>query len=208
MSFWKELKQGLQKSVKTASEKSQQMVEISRLNLRIRGKKEDVNRLFLRFGILAFDAWNKDEGDRLVLSREMKEILQSIRQVQADITAMERELLSIRGKVDCPACGAVFDLGTNKCPACQTPIRDVTTFPQDDPFTAARPQSSDVSSHQRQSEDFISQSGSDDENEANEERTLAEFQTMTGKTIFVCPKCGNQLQEYVNVCSFCGEKFV
>ena len=149
MSIWKELKHRVEKGVETASQKSQQMVEISRLNLRIRGKKEDINRLYRRLGILVYEAWNGDEGESLVLSENMKEILHLIRQFQAEITALEQELLSVRGKVDCPECGAVFDRGAKICPVCQAPNPHATSSSPDDRDTAAEPQASDASSQQR-----------------------------------------------------------
>jgi rubrerythrin len=226
--IWEGLKHRLEKGVETATHKSQQMVEISRLNLRIRGKKEDINRLYRRLGILAFEAWNKDMADRLVLSTEMKEILQSIRQIQADISAMEQDLLLVRGKIDCPACGAVFDRGAEKCPVCNTPTRADVTLSPEEHITEVKPQASEVepqapsdSSHQRQSESFSSHTESPADNNGDKEkgdnrtndrpdsrRALSEFQTVTGEAIFICPECGNQLKELVNTCPFCGEKFL
>lgn len=226
--IWEGLKHRLEKGVETATHKSQQMVEISRLNLRIRGKKEDINRLYRRLGILAFEAWNKDMADRLVLSPEMKEILQSIRQIQADISAMEQDLLLVRGKIDCPACGAVFDRGAEKCPVCNTPTRADATLSPEEHITEVKSQASEVepqapsdSSHQRQSESFASHTESPADNNGDKEkgdnrtndrpdsrRALSEFQTVTGEAIFICPECGNQLKELVNTCPFCGEKFL
>jgi rubrerythrin len=218
LKLWKELKQRVEKGVETASHKSQQMVEISRLNLRIRGKKEDINRLYRRLGILVYEAWNENKGERLVLSGDMKEVLQLIRQFQADITAMERELLSVRGKVDCPECGAVFDRGTEHCPVCQAPIPHAMPPSTDARNTASEPQASDASSHRRHSEPIVSQTVSSDKNEPDGERrtavasdnprALSEFQTVVGEAIFVCPECGNQLKELVDTCPYCGEKFL
>lgn len=218
MKIWKELKHRLEKGMETASQKSQQMVEISRLSLRIRGKKDDINRLYRRLGILTFEAWQGDKGDRLVPNREMTEVLRSIRKIQEDITALERELLLVRGKVDCPSCGAVLDLRTEKCPVCQTFIRHSITPTPDESFTTAEPQETHASSHHRQSEPFASQTGSTGQNEqvANEENrakvpdsrlSLAEFHTVTGEAILICPECGNQLKELVETCPFCGERF-
>lgn len=221
VSIWKGLRHRLEKGVETASQKSQQMMEISRLNLRIRGKKEDINRLYRRLGILVYEAWNEDKGERLVLSGDMKEALQLIRQFQAEITAMEQELLSVRGKVDCPECGAVFDRGTAKCPVCRAPNPHAKSPSPDDRDSAAEPQASHASSHRRQSEPSVSQTGSsdDDKNEAADRelrptvvpdnpRALTEFQTVVGEAIFVCPECGNQLEKLVDTCPFCGEKFL
>jgi len=231
VSIWKELKHRVEKGVETASQKSQQMVEISRLNLRIRGKKEDINRLYRRLGILVYESWNGDEGESLVLSENMKEILHLIRQFQAEVTALEKELLSVRGKVDCPECGAVFDRGAKICPVCQAPNPHAVSSSSDDRDTAAEPQASDASSQQRPSDPSVSPTGSGGDHRseasgnekkqieaADEERrptvvpdsprALAEFQTAVGEAFFVCPECGNQLKKLVDTCPHCGEKFL
>jgi len=114
--LFKELKDRLEKGMETAGQKSQQMLEISRLSMKIKGKKEDIDRLYRRLGQAVSEVW--ESQSELVLNAHIRELLEAIRDLKQQVEILEQELLDVKGKRACPGCQTVIDKSLETCPSC------------------------------------------------------------------------------------------
>ncbi|MGA9174792.1 MAG: hypothetical protein WBZ33_12550 [Thermoactinomyces sp.] len=94
MSFLQELKQKLEKGVETAGQKSQKMIEISRLTLRIKGKKEDIERQIQKLGWEVYTHWENTE--ELTLNESIHLSLQGIRSQREQLVELQKELEEVK----------------------------------------------------------------------------------------------------------------
>lgn len=112
----RELKDRLEKGMETAGQKSQQVLEISRLSYKIKGKKEDIDRLYRRLGQAVSEAWETQTN--FMLNASMRELLEAIRDLKQQVEILEQELLDVKGKRACSGCGTVIDKELETCPSC------------------------------------------------------------------------------------------
>lgn len=129
MSFFKGIANKIGKGVATANIKSQQMMNISRLNLAIKGKEDDISRLHRRLGIAVYQSW--DTIKRGSSTPEIDEIIQGIRDLNREIIALKRERMDLQGKMECPGCKKVIPKDEPTCPACgkELTVRDLLNKP-------------------------------------------------------------------------------
>ena len=130
MSFFKGIANKIGKGVATANIKSQQMMNISRLNLAIKGKEDDISRLHRRLGIAVYQSW--DTIKRGSSTPEIDEIIQGIRDLNREIIALKRERMDLQGKMECPGCKKVIPKDEPTCPACgkELTVRDLLDKPK------------------------------------------------------------------------------
>jgi rubrerythrin len=96
LNFFQDLKEKLEKSVETAGQKSQKMLEMSRLTLRIKGKKEDIENEVSKLGWQVYRHW--EENGNLELSDSIVLSLESIRDQQKRLEALTKELEELKNK--------------------------------------------------------------------------------------------------------------
>lgn len=97
MNFFQELKQRLEKGVETAGQTSQKMLEISRLTLRIRGKKEDIERMVTQLGWEMVESWRPDEEWEMTDS--IKRTLQAIHHQNKQLEDLQAELEDLKSNL-------------------------------------------------------------------------------------------------------------
>lgn len=89
-----DLKQNLKKGIESTSQRSKKLVDISRLTIAIRGKKEEEERLYRQLGREAYDLWERkgrwEETDSIRAS------LSQIQSVRETIGRWEKELEKLR----------------------------------------------------------------------------------------------------------------
>ncbi len=96
MNFFQDLKEKLEKSVESAGQKSQKMLEMSRLTLRIKGKKEDIEHQISKLGWQIYQHW-EEKGD-LELTESIALSLESIRDQHHRLEALNKELEELKKK--------------------------------------------------------------------------------------------------------------
>lgn len=96
MNFFQDLKEKLEKSVESAGHKSQKMLEMSRLTLRIKGKKEDIEHQISKLGWQVYHHW--EEKGELELTETILLSLESIRDQQNRLEALTNELEELKNK--------------------------------------------------------------------------------------------------------------
>jgi hypothetical protein len=113
LNFFQDLKQKLEKSMETAGQKSQQMLEMSRLAIRIKGKKEDIERSVSTLGWEVFHNWNRQGG--LEMTDEILKLLEAVRDQQNQLALLERELAELKSSlITLRETAEKVDLGTEK----------------------------------------------------------------------------------------------
>jgi hypothetical protein len=94
LSFLQELKQKLEKGVETAGQKSHKMIEISRLTLRIKGKKDDIERMISKLGWEIYRVW--EQTGKLEMNENIQFSLQAIWDQQEQLRALQKELEEVK----------------------------------------------------------------------------------------------------------------
>ncbi|MBA4492919.1 hypothetical protein ACFO25_08480 [Paenactinomyces guangxiensis] len=94
MNFFQDLKQKLEKGVETAGQKSQRMLEMSRLTLKIKGKKEDIERMANKLGWEVYNAW--EPKGKLEETDQIQESLKAIHDLNEQLKSLQKELDELR----------------------------------------------------------------------------------------------------------------
>lgn len=96
MNFFQDLKQKLEKSVEQAGQKSQKMLEISRLTLRIKGKREDIDHQIGKLGWQLYRYWKKN--GKIELTDTLRFSLEAIRSQEEQLKILTKELEELKNK--------------------------------------------------------------------------------------------------------------
>lgn len=96
MNFFQDLKQKLEKSVESAGQKSQKMLDISRLTLRIKGKKEDIDHEIGKLGWQLYRYW--EANGKIELTETFRFSLEAIRAQEEQLEILTKELEELKNK--------------------------------------------------------------------------------------------------------------
>jgi uncharacterized protein with ATP-grasp and redox domains len=94
LSFLQDLKQKLEKSMEQAEQISQRYLEMSRLMLRIKTKKDELERLVHRLGWEVYEAWKPEK--EWTKTPAIAETLREVLEMEEQIKAMEKELEELK----------------------------------------------------------------------------------------------------------------
>jgi predicted RNA-binding Zn-ribbon protein involved in translation (DUF1610 family) len=115
MSFFKKLSETVSKGVSTATEKAQQTVEITKLNVQISGKRKEIEKLFTTIGESVYEAYL--EKDQSLAQVKVVPISEEITAIRNEINALDDRIKAIRNEKDC-VCGKRVPFDTRYCPSC------------------------------------------------------------------------------------------
>lgn len=90
MNFFQDLKSKLGKGFEQAGNKSQRVFEVSRLSLKVKGKKEDLDELIERLGWIVYETW--EETKEWKETDEIKKTLREVFELDQEIKSLEDEL--------------------------------------------------------------------------------------------------------------------
>ncbi|MBD1370970.1 hypothetical protein IC620_01155 [Hazenella sp. IB182357] len=94
MSFFNELKQKIEKGVETAGKQSQRMIEISRLNIKIKGKRDNQMEEMLSLGRELYENWEPDKEP--IITKKVKDKLKHIREIEGAINQLTQNLEKLK----------------------------------------------------------------------------------------------------------------
>ncbi|SEM71609.1 hypothetical protein [Lihuaxuella thermophila] len=94
MNFFQDLKQKLEKGMETAGQKSQRMLEISRLSLKIKGKKDDIERMIQKLGREVYEAW--EPAKKLEMTDQIEATLTAIHDLNEQLKSLQKELEDLK----------------------------------------------------------------------------------------------------------------
>lgn len=94
LNFFQDIKQKIEKGVEQAGKSSQKVLEISRLNLKIKGKREDIEHTVNRLGWTVFQKWTKEQ--KMDVDHEVQQGLKAIQDLMIQLQNLERELEELK----------------------------------------------------------------------------------------------------------------
>lgn len=111
MDFFSKLGEALYDAGNDVSKKAKDITETTKLNLDIKSKQEFIHRQYASIGRQYYELHKDDEEFPF---EEMK----IIREAEAEVSRMKRELAERKGEKICPSCGAVMGKDAQFCPKC------------------------------------------------------------------------------------------
>jgi hypothetical protein len=168
-----DLKQKLEKGIESTSQRSKKVLDISRITLLIRSKKESEEELYQRLGREIYRYW--DLKGRLDLTDLTRATIGQIKEVREKIDELEQTLEELKKR----QLASEADRKVEKA---------LTT----EQVIASRNESTSPSSTARNLPD------SDPEPTPASDENWAE-----GQAIFFCSHCGNQVDEDTIICPHC-----
>ncbi|PTX58291.1 hypothetical protein C8P63_11738 [Melghirimyces profundicolus] len=169
------LRQKLEKGIESTSQRSKKVLHISRITLLIRNKKENEDELYRRLGREVHRYW--EMKGRLDLTDLTRATLQQIRDVREKIAELEQSVEKLKQQEEVPP--PEKERNREKIPA------------PDSGYSKAE--------EEKVEEEKPAPPGPSREEEEN---TAPPF-LGEGEAIFVCPHCGDQIEEKTVICSHC-----
>jgi hypothetical protein len=94
LNFFQDLKQKLEKGMEAAGQKSQQMLELSRLTIRVKTQKEELDEAMKALGWKLFENW-KESGE-VKPEDELLQQLEEAEKKRDELVRLEQELEEVR----------------------------------------------------------------------------------------------------------------
>lgn len=116
MAFLSGLGEKVGKAAQAAAKKSNEIVEITKINMNISSEEEKIQKIFKQIGELVFDDFknNTDTGESVVA------LCQQVVTHQQTIKELKEKLMIVKNIKACSNCGAELELSVTFCPKCGT----------------------------------------------------------------------------------------
>ncbi|OYD08907.1 zinc ribbon domain-containing protein [Paludifilum halophilum] len=195
MSFLTDIKQKLEKGIESTSQKSRKMLDMSRLTLTLRGRKETEEQLYIRLGREIYSLWEKEK--KVELTEQTQETLERIDHLRQVIAELEDRLMELRRQQN----------AVESSDPVQESAEPAGTVEQG-PFQTGQSPNDGEYAYQIGSSDARFQSGNRLTGEGanvyrEEEQMEAADDWIDMEAIFICPHCGNRVKEDTEVCPHC-----
>jgi hypothetical protein len=218
MSFFDDLKKTINRSVAQANQKSQRVIEMSRLTFKIKGKKEEMERLFAQLGTAAYQAWAPLQ--KWEQTEEITKILQGIQSIEQEIRALEREYAQLKeqSQTTAPTTG----VANQELPQLNTPpIPPQPVAPQTSNVPNTPQQNSVPNLHtipdqavaQQQTPVELQQTPKNQNTPTSQQAPVVTPTPTTLpnanllKVLYICPFCAHQVAQEDSSCPNCQQRF-
>ncbi|HYE80675.1 MAG TPA: zinc ribbon domain-containing protein [Clostridia bacterium] len=101
-------------TAKTVTRKSEDIVEITKLNLSIGSEEDKVKRLLYEIGSELYRSYVNGKSYGEFYDSKCSEV----KQIEENISALKERILLLKGNKACKSCNSVVDLEVNYCPNC------------------------------------------------------------------------------------------
>lgn len=102
------------KTAKTVTRKSEDIVEITKLNLTIGNEEDKIKRLLYEIGSELYRSYTNGAAFGDLYDGKCNEV----KQLEDNIKALKERILLLKGNRICKACSSVVDMDVNFCPNC------------------------------------------------------------------------------------------
>lgn len=104
----------LEDGVSNVAYKSENLIEISKLNMAISSDEKLINEIYLKLGKKVF----KDYKDNKILDNSLVEKCEEIEEINKDIASLKKKVLKLKDKKQCKKCGETMEKEADFCPKC------------------------------------------------------------------------------------------
>jgi hypothetical protein len=101
-------------TAKTVTRKSEDIVEITKLNLSIGSEEDKIKRMFYEIGSELYRSYTNGSPMEGFYDSKCNEV----KQIEENIKAIKERILLLKGNKACKACSSVVDMEVNYCPNC------------------------------------------------------------------------------------------
>ncbi len=101
-------------TAKTVTRKSEDIVEITKLNLAIGSEEDKIKRMFFEIGSELYRSFTNGKTIGDFYDSKCNEV----KQIEENIKAIKERILQLKGNKACKTCNSVVDLEVNYCPNC------------------------------------------------------------------------------------------
>lgn len=114
--FLKTLRQTISETAEAVGKKTEDLVEIQKLRVRIRTAQRDAELEYKKLGHLIFERFVEGEA----MDVQLTEVCEQILKIQEKITDCQDQLAKKKGQSVCPSCGKGNPAGASFCMFCGT----------------------------------------------------------------------------------------
>lgn len=104
----------LEDGVSNVAYKSENLVEISKLNLALSSDEKLIDEIYLKIGKKIY----KDYLDSKILDKSLIDKCTEIETINKDISIINKKILKLKDKKQCKKCGAAMGKEADFCPKC------------------------------------------------------------------------------------------
>lgn len=114
MDLFNDLGRKVASAAKTVTRKSEDMVELTKLNLAIGNEEEKIKRLLYEIGSELYRGYTNGKSYEGFYDKQCTEV----KQLEDNIKALKEKMLLLKGNKTCGTCKSVVSLEVNYCPNC------------------------------------------------------------------------------------------
>lgn len=114
MSFFNKLGKKIGEATQTATKKSSELMEITKLNSEIKSEKNKINEYYLEIGQKVYETYS--EGDKIFEGFE--EVFNKINNSKAKIQELNKRILEVKNINICSNCGHELSKESTYCDKC------------------------------------------------------------------------------------------
>ncbi|KAB3535303.1 hypothetical protein F8154_06850 [Alkaliphilus pronyensis] len=115
MGLMNKLSSSMSNTAKSFSKVSNNMIEISKLNLSIKRREEEIREKFEEIGQYVYGRLKRMN---MINRIELVELISEIHGLEEDISSLEKLILNLKGVNLCEACEIELDDEAKYCPLC------------------------------------------------------------------------------------------
>lgn len=114
MDFFNDLGKKIGKTAKTVGKKSEELVEVTKLNLAIGNEEDKIKKMLIEIGSEVYGKFAEGEH----FDQYIDEKCTQIKQVESNIQEIRNKVMKIKGHKTCPNCNTDIEDGVKFCPNC------------------------------------------------------------------------------------------
>lgn len=195
MSFLEDIKKTINRGVNQANQNTQRVIESSKLSFKVKGKREELEKIYQQLGKAAYQSW--DSNKEWIQTEEITRILQQISQLDTEIISSEQEIAKLKGQLPTIAGPSPVLPPTQVNPNVQIP-NHFTPSPIAEPVQPP--------TYQNQQPVMPTPTTMPPEQITPTVAPVVE-KGPVASVVYICPFCAQQVAEQDSTCKHCNQRF-